>query len=177
MYPVIKYIALVSLGLLSQLGCTSLRQSGFMIPSKPYDMNDRPNWVIRYLSPIPMNIEGRKHYQLSDADAEWAALVPNNATLYLGPQIRLPKISMFHQLHCLDVFRREIMEAAPQDLTRRRHCLTILLNIELCPMDLAVLGQESEAEVQPRAQAYQCVGWRRVYRELSEIHYSPQASG
>jgi len=52
------------------------------------------------LPPIRMDIVATKHYQLSgyNADAEWAALAPNNGTLYLGPQRRSFSISLFHQL-------------------------------------------------------------------------------
>lgn len=120
-----------------------------------------------------MNIEATKHYQLSgyDADAEWAALAPSNGTLYLGLRRRPFSISLFHQLRCLDIIRRDITGALPQEEGSKlsRHCLNYMRQMVLCRADLAVdpvLGRELEAEV--RAETNQCVDWRRVYQKLEE---------
>ena len=129
-------------------------------------------WDIGILPPIRMNIEATKHYQLSgnNADAEWVALAPNNGTLYLGTQRRPFSISLFHQLRCLDVIRRDIIEALPQEESKlSRHCLNYMRQMVLCRTDLAVdcvLGRELGAEV--RAETNQCVDWRRVYQRLEE---------
>ena len=119
-----------------------------------------------------MNIEPTKHYQLSghNADAEWAALAPNHGILYLG-SLRQPfSISLFHQLRCLDIIRRDVAETLPQEESRlSRHCLNYMRQMVLCRTDLAVdpvMGRELEAEV--RAETNQCVDWRRVYQKLEE---------
>ena len=119
-----------------------------------------------------MNIEPTKHYQLSgyNADAEWAALAPNNGILYLGPHRQPFSISLFHQLRCLDIIRRDVAETLPQEESRlSRHCLNYMRQMVLCRTDLAVdpvMGRELEAEV--RAETNQCVDWRRVYQTLEE---------
>ncbi|KAH9032238.1 hypothetical protein EDB85DRAFT_2073949 [Lactarius pseudohatsudake] len=173
MHPGTKYIALVSLCLLVKLVCIGLLRSGFPSHSHSYVGTDYPRaWDIGILPPILMNIEPTKHYQLSGhgADAEWAALTPNNGTLYLGPQRRPFSISLFHQLRCLDVIRRDIIEALPREESKLgRHCLNYMRQMVLCRTDLAVdpvLGRELEAEV--RAETNQCVDWRRVYQRLEE---------
>ncbi|KAH9053136.1 hypothetical protein EDB87DRAFT_288721 [Lactarius vividus] len=138
-----------------------------------YVGSDYPRtWDIGHLSPIRMNIEGTKHYQLSgyNGDAEWAALAPNNGMLYLGPQRRPFSVSLFHQFRCLDIIRRDIIEALSQEESKLgQHCLNYMRQMVLCRTDLAVdpvLGRELEAEV--RAETNQCVDWRRVYQALEE---------
>ena len=147
--------------------------SAYTGASVAYIGTDYPRTLdIGFLPPIRMNIEATKHYQLSgyNADAEWAALAPNNGTLYLGPQRQPFSISLFHQLRCLDIIRRNIVEALPQEESKlTRHCLNYMRQMVLCRTDLAVdpvLGRELEAEV--RAETNQCVDWRRVYQKVEE---------
>ncbi|KAH8991468.1 hypothetical protein EDB86DRAFT_1606805 [Lactarius hatsudake] len=83
MQPGTTYIALASLCLFVKLGCTSLLRSGFSALRHSYVGTDYPYTSdISYRSPILMNTEGTEHYQLSvyNADAEWAALAPNDGT-------------------------------------------------------------------------------------------------
>jgi hypothetical protein len=127
-----------------------------------------------------MNIEPTKHYQLSgpNADAEWAALAPNDGIVHLGPHRRPYSISLFHQLRCLDIIRRDMVvdesRRPPEDTTSSsnklsRHCLNYMRQMVLCRADLAldpVLGRALEARVRPDTN--QCVDWRRVYEELEK---------
>ncbi|KAH9956016.1 hypothetical protein BC827DRAFT_1271217 [Russula dissimulans] len=138
-----------------------------------YVSSDHPHtWDIGLLPPIRMNIEPTKHYQLSgpSADAEWAALAPNNGILHLGPRRRPYSISLFHQLRCLDIIRRDLVESlALEDSKLSRHCINYMRQMVLCRADLAVdavLGRELEPRV--RADTNQCVDWRRVYKELEK---------
>jgi hypothetical protein len=117
-----------------------------------------------------MNIEPTKHYQLSgqSADAEWAALAPDDGILHLGPQRRPYSVSLFHQLRCLDVIRRDVVGSSEEG-ELSRHCLNYMRQMVLCRADLAVdpvLGRGLEARV--RADTNQCVDWRRVYEELEK---------
>src|SRR6266403_788721 len=94
--------------------------------AKAYVGSDHPRtWDIGYLPPILMNIEPTKHYQLSgyNADSEWAALAPHNGILHLGPYRQPYSISLFHQLRCLDIIRRDTVESLPpEDGKLSRHC-------------------------------------------------------
>ena len=152
--------------------------SGYMPMSKnlkAYVGSDHPRtWEIGYLPPVRMNIEPTKHYQLSGpaADAEWAALAPHDGIVHLGPHRRPYSISLFHQLRCLDIIRRDIVvPPAPEDeddgnKKLSRHCLNYMRQMVLCRADLAldpVLGRAHEARVRPDTN--QCVDWRRVYEE------------
>ena len=135
-----------------------------------------------------MNIEPTKHYQLSghNADAEWAVLAPHNGIVHLGPHRQPYSVSLFHQLRCLDIIRRDMMvigvesdslppSPLPPDrdslsLSKlSRHCLNYMRQMVLCRADLAldpVLGRALEARVRPDTN--QCVDWRRVYEELEK---------
>jgi len=156
-----------------KLACITLLLEFQAIPSSRYSYlgSDHPRaWDIGLLPPIRMNIEPTKHYQLSgpSADAEWAALTPNNGILHLGPLRQPYSISLFHQLRCLDIIRRDLIESlAPEDSKLSRHCINYMRQMVLCRADLAVdpvLGREPEPRV--RADTNQCVDWRRVYEEL-----------
>jgi hypothetical protein len=150
---------------------------------KAYVGSDHPRkWEIGYLPPIRMNIEPTKHYQLSgpSADAEWAALAQHDGIIHLGPHRQPYSISLFHQLRCLDIIRRDVIRVgvesaeslplAPEDNHSNRlsrHCLNYMRQMVLCRADLAldpVLGRALEARVRPDTN--QCVDWRRVYEEL-----------
>ena len=142
---------------------------------KAYVGSDHPRtWDIGYLPPVRMNIEPTKHYQLSghNADAEWAALAPQNGIIHLGPHRQPYSISLFHQLRCLDIIRRDMIVVDSEDTTGSklsRHCLNYMRQMVLCRADLAldpVLGRGLEARVRPDTN--QCVDWRRVYEELEK---------
>jgi hypothetical protein len=146
-----------------------------MHTKKAYVGSDHPRtWDIGYLSPIHINIEPTKHYQLSghNADAEWAALAPNDGIVRLGPHRQPYSISLFHQLRCLDIIRRDIVQSLPPEdsmFKLSRHCLNYMRQMVLCRADLAldpVLGRALEARVRPDTN--QCVDWRRVYEELEK---------
>jgi Mycotoxin biosynthesis protein UstYa len=119
-----------------------------------------------------MYIEPTKHYQLSghDADAEWAALAPNDGIIHLGPHRQPYSISLFHQLRCLDIIRRDVVGSLPPERNKLSgHCLNYMRQMVLCRADLAldpVLGREFEVEV--HAETNQCVDWRRVYQEVEK---------
>ena len=193
-----RYVVLASLCLIVKLGCIALLlelQAAssssryctiyfFPLPyhfsithlrwiSKAYVGSDHPRtWDIGVLPPIRMNIEPTKHYQLSgqSADAEWAALAPNNGILHLGPRRQPYSVSLFHQLRCLDIIRRDIVESLPPEGSKlSRHCLNYMRQMVLCRTDLAldpVLGRGADARVRPDTN--QCVDWRRVYEELEK---------
>ncbi|KAI0259771.1 hypothetical protein BC834DRAFT_601001 [Gloeopeniophorella convolvens] len=176
MKPGSRYITLVSLCLLIKLGCIALLRTKLHVTppdTHTYIGSDYPRtWDVGDLPPIRMAIEPTTHFQISgrDADAEWAALAPNDGILHLGPDRQPFSISLFHQLRCLDVIRRDIAgELPPEDLRLSRHCLNYMRQMVLCRADLSldtVLGREGEAEV--RADTHQCVDWRRVYQEFEK---------
>ena len=140
--------------------------------AKAYVGSDYPRtWNIGYLPPIRMNIEPTKHYQLSGptANSEWAALAPHNGIIHLGPHRQPYSISLFHQLRCLDILRRDIVDDTSGSSKLSRHCLNYMRQMVLCRADLAldpVLGRPLEARVRPDTN--QCVDWRRVYEELEK---------
>jgi Mycotoxin biosynthesis protein UstYa len=146
--------------------CTEAGVLAYISPDHPR------TWDVGPLPPIRMYIEPTKHYPLSgpNADAEWAALTPHNGIIHLGPHRQPYSISLFHQLRCLDIIRRDIVGSLPPEGNKlSRHCLNYMRQMVLCRADLAVdpiLGRDLGAEV--HADTNQCVDWRRVYRELEK---------
>ncbi|KAI9439099.1 hypothetical protein H4582DRAFT_2056940 [Lactarius indigo] len=169
-----KHIALISLCLLIKLWCTTLLRPGSTAPDQSYIAFKLRTWNnIDNLPSALTNISGTKHYKLSKADAEWAALIPNDGTLYLGPFDLLGTAFAFDQRNCLDILKRDIIDGFPQEYST--YCLSSLIHkIMLCHMDLAVLGREFKADV--RAEAYQCVDWWRIHQKLHELEYALDVS-
>ncbi|KAH8991846.1 hypothetical protein EDB86DRAFT_3079463 [Lactarius hatsudake] len=130
MHPGTKHIALVLLCLLVKHGCTVLPRSGVPPPKDPYRLSD---WYIHFFSPAPMSIERTKHHRLSSADAECAVFLPNNGTLYFGPPGDLAIANWFFEQRCLEVIRREIIDAFPQEESRL--CVNLIKENLLCRAD------------------------------------------
>lgn len=201
-----RYVFLASLCLIMKLGCIALllelQATTTTSPSSrhSYVGSDHPRtWDIGYLPPIRMNIEPTKHYQLSgyNADAEWAALAPHDGIIHLGPHRQPYSVSLFHQLRCLDIIRRDIVAvdwdsdseeslppkdedhdtavaAAAASSTSKfkslsRHCLNYMRQMVLCRADLALDPVLGRGlEARVRPDTNQCVDWRRVYEELDK---------
>lgn len=114
-----------------------------------------------------MSIEGTKHHQLSGTDAKWAVFLPNNGTIYFGPPMDLVIANKILERRCLEVIRREIIDAFPQEETR--WCTRLLWEIVLCRADVVAdswLGPK--LRVGDQAATNQCVGWWDVRRKLAE---------
>ena len=172
MHPRMKYIVMIPLCILVKLGCITLLRSGFPAPrrckghfSLPYHFLLAPGprslpwlglprtWGIGFLPPTRMKIEATKHCQLSwlQHRRRMGGTRPEQRTHYPGPQHRPFSLSLFHQLRYLDMFRRDIIEALPQEVGMlSRHNLNYVRQMSFCRTDLAeypVLGREPEAEV------------------------------
>lgn len=128
-----------------------------------------PVWDIGSLGEVAMHFEASVHYQLNttDADTEWKALVPPNGGLvFAGSDTdgQTYMLSMFHQLHCLDVLRQKYANRECADgLTA--HCLNYLRQTIYCRRDLVlepVIDVEGPHAVQPW-KTIQCQDWRQVY--------------
>jgi len=134
-------------------------------------------------------VENSVHYQLDGDDEEWKALYPNGGIVYVGENKKPFTISMFHQLRCLDILRREIvrLEAAssepdPSETQEKAanstsasnssplhyHCVDYLRQMVLCRADLEldpVFGKPHPAVI---PDAYQCRDWSKVYTSVKE---------
>ncbi|VDC03522.1 unnamed protein product [Peniophora sp. CBMAI 1063] len=131
-----------------------------------------PVWDIGPLSQVTMYFEASAHYGLngSDADMEWASLLPSNGGILSVGSKRDPyMLSMFHQLACLDIIRRSYVErerGPDREIdTRVPACLNYVRQTILCRRDIRlepVVNPGGPHTVQPWG-LMTCKDWRRVY--------------
>ncbi|KAJ7697021.1 hypothetical protein B0H17DRAFT_1007303 [Mycena rosella] len=130
-----------------------------------------PTWNLAPLDEVLMDVHNTGNYQLngSQADAQWEALIPANGGLVrLGPHQELFMVSMYHQLKCLDIIRRDYVfgsmgKNGTDPLTR--HCLNYIRQMVLCRGDRrleCVVDPFGEHAVQVRG-TQTCHDWRQVY--------------
>jgi hypothetical protein len=107
--------------------------------------------------------EDSAHYRIGDSaevGAEWQALSPGDGLFKLGDTVYTT--SMFHQLRCLDVLRKEFARPFPQNrgLSSQitRHCFNYLRQMILCRSDLHLRSS--------RPDVYICRDWEKVYSHL-----------
>ncbi|KAJ7214265.1 hypothetical protein C8J57DRAFT_1096591 [Mycena rebaudengoi] len=118
-----------------------------------------------------MDVHNTQNYNLngSQADAQWAALIPPSGGLIrLGPQNELFMVSMYHQLKCLDIIRRDYVEGSMGKVwvsPQTRHCLNYIRQMVLCRGDKRlerVVDPFGEHAVQVRGKQT-CRDWTMVY--------------
>jgi hypothetical protein len=77
---------------------------------------------------------GEDHFSLYDDD-EWGTLFPSDGFVRLGPNDRTFHVSLFHQLHCLDVIRVGYLTNRTHAFDHIQHCLRYLRQILVCHAD------------------------------------------
>lgn len=77
---------------------------------------------------------GKDHFSLYDDD-EWGTLFPSDGFVRLGPNDRTFHVSLFHQLHCLDVIRVGYLTNRTHTFGHIQHCLRYLRQILICHAD------------------------------------------
>ncbi|KAK0434492.1 hypothetical protein EV421DRAFT_1909387 [Armillaria borealis] len=126
-----------------------------------YDDDDFPyEWPIPSLNPVLLSIESSSTRFQADADAEWDSLVPGDGLLHLGDRQRPFTLGMFHQLQCINVLRRGILEtyhSYPLSDSELVAHLSELLTTNLTGRD---------AQVRP--DAYVCKDWEVIYRAAEQ---------
>ncbi|KAJ6620262.1 major facilitator superfamily domain-containing protein [Mycena sp. CBHHK59/15] len=125
---------------------TSPKDSAVYYQLKPTFPGTSPVWDVGPMPNVYLNVENTVHYQLnsSEADAEWAALVPpNGGIVHVGPDRRPFMPSVFHQLRCLNILRQAYVSDAHNTLPKHaklasqsRHCLNYLRQMIMCRANL-----------------------------------------
>ncbi|KAF8183858.1 hypothetical protein K438DRAFT_1599276 [Mycena galopus ATCC 62051] len=119
-----------------------------------------------------MDIHNTDNYRLSgpQADAQWEALIPaSDGLVRAGPLNELFMVSMYHQLRCLDIMRRDYIAGANGKNTTdpsTRHCLNYIRQMVLCRGDRRlerVVDPYGAHAVQIRG-PYTCGDWTQVYQ-------------
>ncbi|OJT15472.1 hypothetical protein TRAPUB_7343 [Trametes pubescens] len=127
-----------------------------------------PVWDVGTLPDVSMYFEPTIHYQLNstEADAEWAALVPTNGGIvHVGPERQPFMLSVFHQLRCLDILRRAYISHAEEPDAVAVHCLNYIRQMVLCRRD-TILEPVVDIGSAHAVQAWRtltCKDWRKVY--------------
>ena len=114
------------------------------------------------------------HFNLTSAEgvAEWSAIVPGLGLVYLGHERTPFMLSMFHQLQCLDIVRRSIVNIGKHDQEEDHalvhHCLNYLRQMILCRGDtLLEAVQDLVTSRIDEFGVYECGDWAIVYDEVA----------
>ncbi|EIW61543.1 uncharacterized protein TRAVEDRAFT_69874 [Trametes versicolor FP-101664 SS1] len=138
-----------------------------------------PVWDVGTLPDVSMYFEPTVHYQINttETDAEWAALTPfDDGIVHVGPDRQPFMLSVFHQLRCLDIMRREYVSRQPPAAeldppsTVALHCLNYIRQMVLCRRD-TVLEPVVDIGGAHAVQAWRtltCKDWRKVYEAYGE---------
>ncbi|KAF9223684.1 hypothetical protein BS17DRAFT_112202 [Gyrodon lividus] len=100
-----------------------------------YIGDDFPSELPIAIPPAGLSVEtGEGHFSLYDDD-EWGTLFPSQGFVSLGPHDRTFHVSLFHQLHCLDVIRVGYLTNRTHAFEHIQHCLRYLRQILICHAD------------------------------------------
>jgi hypothetical protein len=129
------------------------------------------SWDIDAFGTVKMSLEESTHYQMVtiDSDDEWAALYPGNGIIYLGEQKQAFSISMFHQLRCLDIIRKEIVRTfntSTQPPAITAHCINYLRQTVLCRADIYISPVLAFPKPKPKPDTFVCKDWEEVYKAV-----------
>ncbi|KAF5334558.1 hypothetical protein D9758_015771 [Tetrapyrgos nigripes] len=138
-----------------------------------------PTWNIGKITTVKLMHGDTSHYELEGpiADMEWDALTPNNGTVYLGPKKMSFSVSMFHQLRCLNIIRKESnrkrhLEGDSQDEGGRtgyipselaNHCMNYLRQMIICRADTVLDAVKGIPRVDVLREETRCRDWTQVY--------------
>ncbi|KAH7927016.1 hypothetical protein BV22DRAFT_1061761 [Leucogyrophana mollusca] len=118
--------------------------NGVSVDSSMYSYigDDHPASLPIHLPYIALEIEDTKKFGISDPEAwvEWRTtdLFPRaNGFVRLGKQGRAFGVSMFHQMHCLQMIRKAVIEKDTAD-AHTHHCLNLLRQAILCASDMTL---------------------------------------
>ncbi|KAJ7039529.1 hypothetical protein C8F04DRAFT_293453 [Mycena alexandri] len=141
-------------------------------PTYSYEGEDYPRaWPIPMAGPVLMPLENTVRYAINspDAEQEWDALTPGDGMIHLGEQRRPFSISMFHQLRCISILRKEMLSAQKTGVVKpdsqlNQHCINYMRQMFFCAADTVldvVLGPISHPLVVP--EFFTCKNWEMVY--------------
>ncbi|KJA15115.1 hypothetical protein HYPSUDRAFT_149569, partial [Hypholoma sublateritium FD-334 SS-4] len=126
------------------------------------------------LHPVRTHLENSVHYQISGDDEEWSRLIPGDGTVYL-PSLSSAQeysVSIYHQLRCLDIIRKNIVEVEHRQLQEAdfnavtpstQHCINYLREMVLCRSDIDLETIVGQPKADVILYQYQCWDWEAVY--------------
>ncbi|KAL0578643.1 hypothetical protein V5O48_003343 [Marasmius crinis-equi] len=129
----------------------------------------------KFSAPVAMHYEATTvRYALDgpESDEEFAKLIPPT-----GHTIHIPSssthsnepvthtVTLFHQLKCLDIIRREYGDAYPSTPELTQHCLTYLHQTIMCRPFIALEVTKNVFATGKKSREVVCRDWEAVYRE------------
>lgn len=113
------------------------------------------------------------HYGIEgqENDEEYAKLLPSGGhTVHISPSNSVDKsetytVTLFHQLKCLDIIRREYGETYPLTPKLTQHCLTYLHQTLLCRPYLGLEVTKNVGATAKKSREMVCKDWEVIYQE------------
>ncbi|KAI0362150.1 hypothetical protein OH77DRAFT_1416372 [Trametes cingulata] len=132
---------------------------------------------------VALEVVDSDRYGMDD-DNDWASVIPlGHGFVRLGKDHEFYAVSMYHQMHCLNSFRRMFnghrnASRAQHDGAHALHCLTYLRQMVLCSADITLEPAFSTQNVDGRKTkaaygtgvTHECQDWVQV-REFVERNY------
>ncbi|KAK0473961.1 hypothetical protein IW261DRAFT_664540 [Armillaria novae-zelandiae] len=127
-----------------------------------------------YASLVAMHYEGttvRYGMEGPESDEEYAKLLPSGGhTVHISPSNSVDDaetytVTLFHQLKCLDIIRREYGETYLSTPELTQHCLTYLHQSILCRPYLGLEVTKNVVATAKKSREMVCRDWEAVYEE------------
>ncbi|KAK7036793.1 hypothetical protein VNI00_011459 [Paramarasmius palmivorus] len=122
--------------------------------------------------PVAMHYEAttvRYGMEGPEADEEFAKLLPSTGhTVHIASpsgEARKHTVTLFHQMKCLDIIRREYGDTYPSTPELTQHCLTYLHQTILCQPYIALEVTRNVYATGKKSREVVCRDWETVYRE------------
>jgi len=154
------------------------------------EVTGEPKFLPVDVQTVAMTVDDSERYGVND-DGDWSTIIPNHGFVLLdSPSEEADEngrafyaVSMYHQLHCLNGFRRLTVAAKNGTVNQHNvdhavHCLSYLRQLLLCQADTAleparlattVSGGKTQA-VYGEGTTHQCRDWTQV-RSFVENNY------
>jgi hypothetical protein len=161
-----------------------------------YENGDRPNKLPLRLRHVALTVEwlDDEVYGLY-ADSDWRSIFPFGASGFvaLGAKRDRYAVGMFHQLHCLDVFRTSYAAGKEGTLVypgngtgfdhHVNHCLSYMREMLLCTADTTLIPavpiEDGEYSASSIGVTHQCRDWTQVRdfveRNMIETRHAEEA--
>ncbi|KAK7683146.1 hypothetical protein QCA50_013819 [Cerrena zonata] len=144
-----------------------------------YIGSDYPAELPLDIPSVGLELEGTEPHYALKSDADWKSIYPQPRMGFtsLGQSNRTFMVSMYHQLHCLDVIRVGFVVNGSDAYHHIEHCLRYLRQILLCKADttLEVTDGERTDEhgrilegASGLGMIHRCKDWTKVKRHLED---------
>ncbi|KAK0493285.1 hypothetical protein EDD18DRAFT_1179284 [Armillaria luteobubalina] len=169
-------LALLSLTTIILVGCVAPLAVLILFGQCPHSsiVGSSLSFSSVYTSLVAMHYEGatvRYGMEGSESDEEFAKLLPSGGHIvHISPSnsvddVEAYTVTLFHQLKCLDIIRKEYGETHPSTPELTQHCLTYLHQSILCRPYLGLEVTKNVVATARKSREMVCRDWEAVYEE------------